>query len=267
MLQSRKIFNFKKIPVVIAVLLLALVVYPNGAAGIISCGLPVCPSSGTMAPGGCGGKGIGGVGPTRLPAISCRQCACWCGHPECCCLFESVKAVVAPADWLYNSAQKTCGCATPAFLGLAHGMQRAQPPTAQEVQNLVNRTAGQFKYDLFDNANIVAVDGFRYGSCSGMVSWWWEQLGLPTLGTPGTTLGMADIPPSLLQTSSLSIGSLNPADIIFLDFGTDMTHVGMYLGDGLVAEMTNPTDNILISDLKEFWSRGEVIGIVKVPGY
>ncbi len=262
--QPQKIFNFKKIQIVIAVLLLAMVVYPNGAAGLISCGLPVCPSVGTVAPGGCGGKGVGGVGPSHLPAVSCRQCACWCGHPECCCLFESVKAV-APADWLYNSAQKLCGCATPASLGIATGMQRAQPPTAQEVQNLVNKTAGQFKFDLYGNANIAAADGWRYGSCSGVNTWWWQQMGLPDIGTPGTTLAYDNIPASLLETSSLSMGSLNPADMIILQYSAEWGHVGMYIGDGLVAEMM--PEGVLITDLNQFWSSGEVIGIIKVPGH
>jgi len=36
------------------------------------------------ATGGCGGKGTGGVGPSLLPAVSCQQCACWCGWTECC---------------------------------------------------------------------------------------------------------------------------------------------------------------------------------------
>jgi len=116
------------------------------------------------------------------------------------------------------------------------------------------------------DAFTVGVDGIAQTNCAGMTSYWWDQLGLPDLGNVGVQFTYADIAPYFDTT--VTMNQLNPGDIIWMSYpGATLNHVGMYIGDNLVAHMANEIDDIIIDNLQTFWSQGNVVGVIRVPGY
>lgn len=256
---SKKMTKQKKLQIFIVISALFVV------ASIVNA--QTCPGI-QYATGGCGGVGAKGIGPPEpLIAVSCRQCACWCGWEECCYkpTGETSKAA-GRADWLFNFSMKQCGCSSPGLSASeVLNKPRTTPPTKEEVQSIVARSLGQFQYQKGGNAFIVGPDGIGLTNCSGMVSYWWHQLGLPDLGNVGIGFSKSDVAAYL--DSSITMDQLNPGDLILLDFPGAASHVGMYIGDGLVAHMANASNDLVIDDLQTFWSYGTVPGVIRVPGY
>ena len=121
--------NFQKIQIVVVLFLLAVIVYPN-----LSVEAQTCPMQ--YGSGGCGGKGCG-TGPSGLKAISCRQCACWCGHIQCCYIKEGeIPKAAGPSDWLFNISSKQCNCASGG--GSKSSQQQQQQQQQQENKRPTN---------------------------------------------------------------------------------------------------------------------------------
>jgi cell wall-associated NlpC family hydrolase len=220
------------------------------------------------ATGGCGGVGGGGTGPSNIPAVSCRQCACWCGWAECCYKPEGETSKAAGrADWLFSFSRKLCSCSSPAASRNAAKSPRTTPPTKEEVQSVIARSLGKFQYRSGGNAFKVGIDGIAETNCAGMTSYWWHELGLPDLGNVGTQFTDADLAPYI--QGGITMGQLNPGDIILydtIDSTGNLTgngHVGMYIGDGLVAHMMNELDDIVIDTVKDFYSYGNNYKVIR----
>ncbi|MBI4836881.1 MAG: hypothetical protein HY813_00530 [Candidatus Portnoybacteria bacterium] len=146
-----KMSNYKKIQIVARILLLVLISYPVIVAEAMTCPMQYGGS-------GCGWKG-GGVGPSGLMAVSCRQCACWCGHVSCCYPKEGeFPKAVGPTDWLFNISTKQCNCASGGGqsqqqqqkLQQQQQRQTGQRPTNSQLQRSASNTANKANAGKWD---------------------------------------------------------------------------------------------------------------------
>ncbi|MDO5426226.1 MAG: C40 family peptidase, partial [Eubacteriales bacterium] len=49
--------------------------------------------------------------------------------------------------------------------------------------------------------------------------------------------------------TSVSSSSIQPGDLVFYSDGTEVSHVGLYIGGGQIVHASNPSSGIIVSDM------------------
>lgn len=125
-----------------------------------------------------------------------------------------------------------------------------EPEPADDSRDAKIQTVVNYAKSNVGGAYVWAGENFKATDCSGLMLLSYRQIGinLPHFAASQATYG-----------TSVSYEDIQPGDLIF--FGTDIHHVGMYIGDGKMVHAANEDIGIVISDLGNYLKYEYLYGI------
>lgn len=133
----------------------------------------------------------------------------------------------------------------------------AELATSESAPTVSGRAADAVQAALskVGNAYVYATAGPDTFDCSGLTSWAWGQAGVSLSRSSSAQFG---------QGTSVASSELQPGDLLF--YGSPISHVAMYIGDGTVVHAANPRSGVTTAPAMQAGGSSKPFVGAKRPG-